>query len=84
MTYVATWAGVAYVCFIIDAYSRRIVGWASRRTWRLVAHSNAGSQGQFTSVRWGERLAELGAVPSVGSVGDSYDCDVMVGLPGRV
>ena len=34
--------------------------------------------------RWGERLAELGAVPSVGSVGDSYDCDVMVGLPGRV
>ena len=40
--------------------------------------------GQFTSLRWGERLAELGAVPSVGSVGDSYDCDVMVGLPGRV
>jgi putative transposase len=29
--------------------------------------------GQFTSVRWGERLAELGAVPSIGSVGDSYD-----------
>ena len=28
---------------------------------------------QFTSVRWGERLAELGAVPSIGSVGDSYD-----------
>ena len=29
--------------------------------------------GQFTSLRWGERLAELGAVASVGSVGDSYD-----------
>jgi putative transposase len=28
---------------------------------------------QFTSVRYGERLAELGAVPSIGSVGDSYD-----------
>ena len=41
----------------------------------LVAHSDAGSQGQFTSLRWGERLAELGAVPSVGSVGDSYDCE---------
>jgi putative transposase len=27
----------------------------------------------FTSVRYGERLAELGAVPSIGSVGDSYD-----------
>ncbi len=37
----------------------------------LVAHSDAGSQ--FTSVRYGERLAELGAVPSIGSVGDSFD-----------
>ena len=27
LTYVATWSGVAYVCFIIDAYSRKIVGW---------------------------------------------------------
>jgi putative transposase len=27
----------------------------------------------FTSVRYGERLAEIGAVPSVGSVGDSFD-----------
>jgi putative transposase len=27
LTHVATWAGVAYVCFIIDAYSRAIVGW---------------------------------------------------------
>jgi putative transposase len=26
--------------------------------------------GQFTSIRYGERLAEIGAVPSVGSVGD--------------
>ena len=29
--------------------------------------------GQFTSVRYGERLAELGALPSIGSVGDSFD-----------
>jgi putative transposase len=27
LTYVPTWAGVAYVCFIVDAYSRMIVGW---------------------------------------------------------
>jgi hypothetical protein len=26
-----------------------------------------------TSVRYGERLAEIGAVPSIGSVGDSFD-----------
>jgi putative transposase len=26
-TYVATWSGTAYVAFVIDAYSRRILGW---------------------------------------------------------
>ena len=29
--------------------------------------------GQFTSIRYGERLDEIGARPSIGSVGDSYD-----------
>ena len=92
LTFVATWAGVAYVCFIIDAFSRMIVGWrvaSHMRTpmvldaiemarWNrglhhqgLRCHSDAGSQ--FTSIRYGERLAEIGAVPSIGSVGDSYD-----------
>lgn len=28
---------------------------------------------QYTSIRYGERLTEIGAVPSIGSVGDSYD-----------
>ncbi len=37
----------------------------------LVSHSDAGSQ--FTSIRYGEHLDELGAVPSIGSVGDAYD-----------
>ena len=27
----------------------------------------------FTSIRYGERLAEIGATPSIGTVGDSYD-----------
>jgi putative transposase len=92
LTYVPTWQGVAYVCFIVDAFSRMIVGWrvaSHMRTgmvldaiemarWSrgtqlegLRCHSDAGSQ--FTSIRYGERLAELGAVPSIGSVGDSYD-----------
>lgn len=39
---------------------------------QLRCHSDAGSQ--FTSIRYGERLAEIGATPSVGTVGDSYDC----------
>jgi putative transposase len=92
LTYVPTWSGVAYVCFIVDAFSRMIVGWRVATTMRtemvldalemarwsrgtrlegLVAHSDAGSQ--FTSIRYGERLAEIGAVPSIGTVGDSYD-----------
>ena len=37
----------------------------------LVAHTDAGSQ--FTSARWAERIGELGAAPSVRTVGDSYD-----------
>ena len=92
LTYVPTWSGVAYVCFIVDAYSRMIVGWRVATNMRtqmvldaiemarwsrgtqlegLVCHSDAGSQ--FTSLRYGERLAEIGAQPSIGSVGDSYD-----------
>jgi putative transposase len=27
LTFVPTWAGVAYVCFLIDAFGRMIVGW---------------------------------------------------------
>ena len=92
LTYVPTWSGVAYTCFIVDAFSRMIVGWRVASTMRtemvldalemarwsrgtylegLVAHSDAGSQ--FTSIRFGERLAEIGAVPSIGTVGDSFD-----------
>jgi putative transposase len=37
----------------------------------LVGHLDAGSQ--YTSIRYTDRLAEIGAAPSVGSVGDSYD-----------
>ena len=91
-TYVASWSGTVYVAFIIDVFSRLIVGWraaASMRTelvldalemavWRrkevldgLVCHSDAGSQ--YTSIRYTDRLAEVGAAPSIGSVGDSYD-----------
>jgi putative transposase len=93
LTYVPTRSGMAYVCFIVDAFSRMIVGWrvasnmrtdmvldalemarlsrGGRRLVGLVAHSDAGSQ--FTSVRFTERLEEIGARPSIGTVADSYD-----------
>ena len=41
------------------------------RARRWVRIPTPGSQ--FTSIRFGERLAEIGAVPSIGTVGDSYD-----------
>ena len=31
-TYVATWAGFVYVAFIIDVFSRRIIGWRVARS----------------------------------------------------
>ena len=93
LTYVPTWAGFCYAAFIIDAYSRAIVGWRGATTLRaslaldalemaiwarqdagldeLVHHSDRG--GQYLSVRYTQRLADQGAVASVGSRGDSYD-----------
>ena len=32
LTYVRTWSGYAYVSFIVDAFSRYIVGWQASRS----------------------------------------------------
>ena len=37
----------------------------------VIHHSDAGSQ--YTAIRYADRLADAGAVASIGSVGDSYD-----------
>jgi len=92
ITYVWTVSGFCYTAFIVDAFSRRIVGWrvaASLRAelaldalemaiWArgadlagLVHHSDRGVQ--YLAIRYTERLADAGAVNSVGSKGDSYD-----------
>ncbi len=34
LTYVATWSGFAYVSFVIDVFSRMIVGWQASRSLR--------------------------------------------------
>lgn len=93
ITYVRTWQGFAYVAFVTDAYSRRIVGWNVARTlkadilplqaldmaaWEaggdlagLTHHSDHGSN--YMSLTYTDRVLELGAAPSTGTVGDSYD-----------
>ena len=102
LTYVATWSGFVYVAFVIDAFSRFLVGWQAARSLRtdlaldalemaiwhrqaqldgLVHHSDRGSQ--YLAIRYTERLAEAGAVTSVGSRGDSYDnalAETIIGL----
>ena len=47
----------------------------------MVHHSDRGSQ--YLAIRYTQRLAEIGAEPSVGSVGDSYDnalAETIIGL----
>jgi putative transposase len=64
----------------LDALEMAI--WARRGELEgLVHHSDRGSQ--YTSIRYTERLAEAGAVTSVGSRGDSYDnalAETVIGL----
>ena len=93
LTYVKTHTGWVYVAFVIDVFSRFVVGWQTSTSLRsdlaldalemaiygrkeagldgLVHHSDRGVQ--YLSIRYTERLAEAGAVASVGSRGDSYE-----------
>ena len=95
ITYCRTFAGWVYAAFVIDVYSRRVVGWqlsknlrtdlaldalemglwdrarAGRDTTGLIHHSDKGVQ--YVAIRYTQRLADAGAVASVGSTGDSYD-----------
>jgi len=95
ITYCRTFAGWVYAAFVVDVFSRRVVGWqlskslrsdlaldalemgiwSRQRTGRdvtgLTHHSDKGVQ--YVAIRYTQRLAEAGAVASVGSTGDSYD-----------
>jgi putative transposase len=91
ITYLRTWNGFVYLAFVLDCYSRMVVGWQLATHLRtdlvldalemanglrrpapgLIAHTDRGSQ--YTSIRYTDRLDEIGAAPSVGSRGDAYD-----------
>jgi len=92
-TYCSTWSGIVYVAFVVDVFSRRIVGWRAARSmtaplvidalnmaaWTrrgvniegVICHSDAGSQ--YTSIAYTDRLDEIDAAPSIGTIGDSFD-----------
>jgi putative transposase len=70
----------AHAAFVLDALEQAL---HERRPFRtaLVHHSDRGSQ--YVSIKYTERLAEVGIEPSVGSVGDSYDnalAETVIGL----
>ncbi len=93
VTDVATWSGFAYVTFVTDVLSRRIVGWRVAATLKadvlrlqaldlatwdaggdlagLVHHADRESN--YLAVVCTDRMLELGAKPSTGSIGDIYD-----------
>ena len=57
--------------FVLDALEQALYARQPERNGHLIHHSDRGSQ--YVSIRYGERLAEAGVEPSVGSKGDSYD-----------
>ena len=47
------------------------LGWLAVSLGGLICHHDAGSH--YTSVAYTDRVDELGGLPSIGTVGDSYD-----------
>ena len=84
-----------FFSFVIDAFSRRVIGWQFSTSMRtdlvldalrmaltrrehgaavqLIHHSDAGSQGKYTSFDFQRVLDDHGVLASIGSVGDAYD-----------
>jgi putative transposase len=83
ITYVPAACGFVYTAFVTDLFSRKIVGWQVADHLRAGLALDAlemalfarrdGITGQYTSIRYTQRLEDIGAVRSVGSKGDSYD-----------
>ena len=78
VTYVPTWTGFVFLAVVLDAFSRRIVGWAMATHLRTELVLDA-----LNMALWQRRPDEVlhhsdqrrlhGVRPSMGSVGDCYD-----------
>jgi transposase InsO family protein len=55
----------------LDALEQALYDRGVNEKMNLIHHSDRGVQ--YLSIRYADRLAEVGIAPSVGSVGDSYD-----------
>ena len=63
----------AHADFVLDALEQALHDRRPTNRDGLIHHSDRGAQ--YVSIKYTERLAEAGIEPSVGSVGDSYDCE---------
>ena len=81
ITYVPTWAGFLFLAVVVDACSRRVVGWSmanhlrtelvlealwQRRPDSVVHHSDQGCQ--YTSYSFGKRCREMGVAEPVNDI----------------
>jgi putative transposase len=89
ITYVPTWAGFIFLAIVLDAWSRKIVGWSigyDLRTELVIEALNMAlaqrdaaavihhsDQGSQYTSVAFGRRQEMGVMPSMGTVGDAYD-----------
>jgi putative transposase len=76
LTYVASWSGFVYVAFIVDAFSRFLVGWQASRSLRTDLALDAL---EMASWRRQTRLEGL----SITRTGRSISVDSLHRPPGR-
>jgi len=69
-TYASTWSGVVYVAFIVDVFSRRIVGWKAARSMTKSLVIDALNMAAW--VRRGVSLEGLVCHSDAGSLGNTH------------
>jgi putative transposase len=69
-TYVATWSGMVYVAFVIDAFARRILGWRVATSMHTVLVLDALAQAVWTRAQEGR--VDLAGLISHSDAGSRY------------
>jgi putative transposase len=69
-TYVPTWTGIAYVAFVIDAFSRRIVGWRAAKSMTTDLVLDALEHAFFTRAQ--EGVTDLSGLIAHNDAGSQY------------
>ena len=69
-TYVPTWSGMVYVAFVLDAYSRRILGWRAATSMKTSLVLDALEQAMWTRTRDG--AADLSGLVCHHDAGSQY------------